>query len=207
MEGVHKGVAACRWHASSDRPSRQARRRESPPLELNYSTSSPSHAGKLSHLGAARAWEGAGGGYRCPCPTAVTDAKGRHALWAASPERLSVFLSGTPSHTLQAFCKKLDQKLLIPLYRTRLGKPSQNPGAPFAEGFSCPARARAPELAEGFSWPVRPRTGRAAVLNLLRVYGKMSLIKEFSRDPAGGTPAPAHVRQEEPPCVIMLTDL
>ena len=49
--------------------------------------------------------------------------------------------------------------------------------------------------------------GHAAVLNLLRVYGKMSLIKEFSRDPAGGTPAPAHVRQEEPPCVIMLTDL
>ena len=97
MEGVHKGVAACRWHASSDRPSRQARRRESPPLELNYSTFSPSHAGRLSHLGAARAWEGVGGGYRCPCPTAVADAKGRHALWAASPERLSVFLSGTPS--------------------------------------------------------------------------------------------------------------
>ena len=45
------------------------------------------------------------------------------------------------------------------------------------------------------------------VLNLLRVYGKMSFIKEFSRDPAGGTPAPARVRQEEPPCVIMLTDL
>ena len=72
---------------------------------------------------------------------------------------------------------------------------------------SFPTRPKIPELAEGFSWPVRPRTGHAAVLNLLRVYGKMSLIKEFSRDPAGGTPAPAHVRQEEPPCVIMLTDL
>ena len=51
---------------------------------------------------------------------------------------------------LQAFCKKLDQKLLIPLYRTRLGQPAQNPGGRSPEGFSwpavptAPARARAP---------------------------------------------------------------
>ena len=38
---------------------------------------------------------------------------------------------GTLSHTLQAFCKKLDQKLFILLYRPRFGKPS--PKTPVSE--------------------------------------------------------------------------
>ena len=56
--GLSKGVAACRWHASSDRPSRQARQRMLPPLELDYIKPSPSHAGKLSPSGDVGAWEG-----------------------------------------------------------------------------------------------------------------------------------------------------
>ena len=90
LKGVHKGVAACRWHASSDRPSRQARQRMLPPLELNYIIVSPSHAGKLSSYAwwvhgrgvSERQWRSAANRSQLPLRSALN---GRHRRPAPEP--------------------------------------------------------------------------------------------------------------------------
>ena len=100
-----RGVAACRWHASSDRsqlPLRSA---------LN-----------------GRHWR--------PAPDAAAETpteKSPTGTFLALPALFSQELKAreTLSRALQAFCKKLDQKLLVSLYRTRLGKPS--PKTPVSE--------------------------------------------------------------------------
>ena len=86
------GVAACRWHASSDRPNRQVRRWQRVALTERASLNGGSQRGRCAPVGRAqRPTEPAGEtgvGTPFPCPTAVADAKGRRALWAVGQGQL-----------------------------------------------------------------------------------------------------------------------
>ncbi len=141
-------------------------------------------------LGATLRWDFVPGGEP---PARVPHREKSH--WDFSRPSCAVF-SGTQgretlSRALQAFCKKLDQKLLTPLYRTRLGKPSPKTPvserserlgvfpAPSGHGLRCGLGREGPGTAPGSAG-----TAAAKTAGCTRTWGRSGAQ---TRTPAGNS--------------------